>query len=64
MKTLILLVALVGLASCAKNSHGCVGWRKLTMAEASVDYLAAHDPTALKAAIVHNELGQHMNCWK
>jgi len=33
------------------------------MDSASVDYLAAHDPLALKAVIGHQQTGQARGCW-
>ena len=61
----ILCAALGMLASCAPvTSDGCAGWRKITLAAATVDYLAANDRQALAAVIGHAEFGQSQGCWK
>lgn len=61
--TWILLIALGGLASCAPTSNGCAGWRLIKMAAPTVDYMAAHDPEALRDVIAHAEFGQSRGCW-
>lgn len=62
---LILLLALVGLASCAPTSpDACAGWRPIRVADATVDYLAQNDPQTLSGLIAHLETGQQRGCWQ
>ena len=63
-KTLILCGGLSLLASCVQNDASCAGWRQISASSASVDYLAANDPAALKAVIGHAEFGHEQGCWK
>lgn len=60
-KTMILLLALGGLASCVDP---CAGWRPIKVAEATVGYLNANDKPALEDLIGHQEFGQSQGCWK
>ncbi len=65
IRNLTLPLALAALASCATTpSDGCAGWKPVRMAGATVDYLAAQDPEALKGLIGHLEFGRAMGCWK
>jgi hypothetical protein len=54
------------LASCGPVTRpdACAGWRQVQVADATVDYLAAHDPQTLKALIGHQQTGQAKGCWK
>lgn len=61
---LILPIALVALASCVSGNPGCAGWRQITVADETVDYLAAHDRQTLAALTAHQEAGQEFGCWK
>lgn len=65
-KTLILLAALGGLASCVQTAtpDACAGWKPVRVSAASLDHLAAHDPQALAALISHHEFGQSQGCWQ
>jgi hypothetical protein len=38
--------------------------KPVRLAGATVDYLAAQDPEALKALIGHQEFGRAMGCWR
>lgn len=63
--TLTLLLVLVVSVSCGPATDaGCAGWRDVRVADATVDYLAAHDEAALEALIAHHETGQRLGCWK
>lgn len=62
-KTVTLLLALAVLASCV-SPDACAGWRPIRMGAASVEYLAAHDPDALRAVIGHAEFAKLQGCWK
>lgn len=66
--TLISLAALVALASCVKPGDdpppgSCAGWRPVQMSEASLDYLATHDPETVEAVTSHMEFGDARGCW-
>lgn len=57
-------LALAALASCATSpSDTCAGWKPIRLSGASIDYLAAKDPQALKSLIGHQEFGKAMGCW-
>lgn len=60
-KTMILLLALTGLASCVDP---CAGWRKITISSQTVEHLNENDPKALEALIAHQEFGKAQGCWK
>ena len=63
-KTLILLTAPAVLASCvAQAPNECAGWRKITGAGSSVEWLAQNDPQMLRGVIGHNETGKAQGCW-
>jgi hypothetical protein len=63
-KTLISLLALGALASCATPAADpCAGWRPVTLLDPSVDYLAANDPQALREIVTHFEFGRARECW-
>lgn len=65
IRTLTLPLALAALGSRATSpSDGCAGWKPERMAGATVEYLAAEDPDALKALIGHQEFGRAIGCWK
>ncbi len=60
-----LLLALVGLASCAPVLNDpCAGWRPVRVAAETLGYLAAHDAQTLAGLIAHHETGQRRGCWK
>lgn len=62
---LILILPLaLAVAGCVGTNPGCAGWRQITVADATVDYLAAHDRQTLAALIAHQEAGQKFGCWK
>lgn len=62
--TLALLALLSALASCAPSaSSECAGWRQITGARDSVEWLAANDPQFLRAVIAHAEFGRAQGCW-
>lgn len=64
IKTLTLCAALLPLALCAPiASDGCAGWRPVRASAETVDYLASHEPAALKAMISHAEFGHSQKCW-
>lgn len=64
-RTPIWLGALAATASCGPTvDPGCAGWRPVRVADATVDYLAAHDAPALAALIGHQEYGQARGCWR
>ena len=64
-KTLILSLALSGLASCAAPSNtGCIGWRPIMIMPGTLDYMAAYDRDALAGLIGHHEFGQAQGCWQ
>ncbi|MDI9407829.1 MAG: hypothetical protein QM523_01120 [Candidatus Pacebacteria bacterium] len=41
----------------------CAGWKRLQIAGATVEYMAATDPEGLEGLIAHNEFGARSNCW-
>ena len=61
---LTLPLVLASLASCVSPGSECAGWEPITVADATVDWLAAHDPAMLRQVIAHAEFGQHQGCWK
>lgn len=61
---LILLAVPSALASCVSPASSCAGWEKITADQASVDWLAVHDPAMLRQVIAHAEFGQVQGCWK
>lgn len=62
--TRALLLPLIALVSCAPSaSSECAGWRQITGARASVEWLAANDPQFLRAVIAHAEFGRAQGCW-
>ncbi|MDH2326022.1 hypothetical protein QCN27_03985 [Cereibacter sp. SYSU M97828] len=62
-KTLLPVLAVVG--SCGLNvADGCAGWEQIRVADATVDYLAANDPTTLEELIGHHEFGRGRGCWR
>lgn len=66
IKTLILLTALaVPVASCGPQAanNDCAGWRPVYVDDATVDYLNARDPEALREILAHHEAGQARGCW-
>lgn len=65
-RSLILLIALTGLASCGNEvvPSNCVGWGLIDLDENSVPYLADNDPEALRKIIAHAEYGRSRGCWK
>lgn len=55
---------LVPVASCAPvTSDACTGWQQVQLAGASVDYLAAHDPSALAEMIGNQMYGRKLCGW-
>lgn len=65
LRTLIFPLGLGALASCGDPvDPGCAGWRPVWVDDATVDYLAAHDPQALAALTAHQEYGQQRGCWR
>lgn len=64
IKTLTSFLALTPLALCGiQNTDGCAGWRPVRASAETVDYMASHDPEALKAMIGHAEFGRSQGCW-
>lgn len=63
--TLGLLLLLSALASCQTSaSVECAGWRPITGARASVEWLASNDAQFLRAVIAHAEFGRAQGCWE
>ena len=58
------LPILLAAAACSVPSDRCAGWEAVRLGSASVDYLAANDPQALKELIAHHQFGQSQGCWK
>ena len=67
MKSSLILtvpLALVVLASCMGSPSECAGWKRVTISEKTLDYLAANDPQALAEMTAHSEYGKRIGCWK
>ena len=65
IRKLTSFLALTPLALCATlNTDACAGWRPIRASAETVDYMASHDPAAIKAIIAHAEFGRSQHCWK
>ena len=61
---LVLLIAPSVLASCVAPANNCAGWEAIQAdQEATLEWLAAHDPAMLRQVITHDEFGQGQGCW-
>ncbi len=58
------IITALSMASCVSPGSECAGWEPITVADATVDYLAQHDREALAAMVTHHEFGQRQGCWK
>jgi hypothetical protein len=59
-----LSLALAASCTTPRPSDPCAGWSFIDGQDASLVWLAAHDPLLLRAVIAHDEFGQSQGCWK
>ena len=64
MPILILSLALVASCTTPTASDPCAGWSFIDGQDASLVFLATHDPQFLRAVIAHDEFGAKIGCWK